>query len=108
MASMKHLHSYERSKNNMEIYRCIHPQCTHFTRRELIVGKEVTCTKCHEPMIAKNEQLHAGHNQIGVKKLTCLMCGNSPKRHQIQAIEDVLSDVLNDFSLGSDEGRESA
>jgi hypothetical protein len=95
MASLKHLHTYERSKHSMEVYRCIHPQCTHFTRRELIVGKEIMCSKCHQPTIARNEQLHAGHNKIGVKQLTCIMCSNSPKRFAIQAIEDVLGSVLN-------------
>jgi hypothetical protein len=108
MASLKHLHSYERSVKNMEIYKCIHPQCTHFTRRELIVGKEVICTKCHQPTIARNEQLHAGHNQLGVRRLTCLMCSNSPKRFQIQAIEDVLAGVLDNLDSDNLEGSKSA
>lgn len=96
MASLKHLHSYERSKENMEIYRCVHPQCTHFTRRNLIVGKEITCTKCHLPTLARQDQLHAGQTKIGVRTLTCVMCSNSPKRFALQAVEDVLAGVLTE------------
>lgn len=97
MASLKHLHSYERSKENMEIYRCVHPQCTHFTRRNLIVGKEITCTKCHLPTLARQDQLHAGQTKIGTKALTCVMCSNSPKRFALQAVEDVLANVLDNL-----------
>lgn len=82
----------------MEVYRCVHPQCTHFTRRILIIGKEILCHKCHLPTLARNEQLHAGHSQIGTKVLTCVKCSNSPKRFAIQAVEDVLTSVLNEVN----------
>lgn len=98
MAVLKHRHTYERSKETMEVYRCVHPQCSHFNRRSMIVGKEISCYVCHQPTLARQEQLRSGQVHIGVKRLTCIGCSKSPKRFEIQAIENVLTGILEEVN----------
>jgi len=105
MAKLNHLHTYERSKYNMEIYRCIHPKCTSYNRRDMIVGKEIMCGKCHEPTIARQEQLRAGQAKIGVKTLTCILCSKSTKAVELNAVTSVLDELLKDLNIDTEESR---
>jgi len=55
MPSINHTHKYERiiqGKNKSHIiFACRLPNCTHFLTRELIVGKESLCWKCHDSFV---------------------------------------------------------
>lgn len=95
MPSLNHLHTYERSKTNREIYRCIDPLCTHWDYRDKILGKAIICAKCHVQCTAMQMQLKSGQNRNGAKHLTCLACSKSPKRHEAIAAQEVISDILN-------------
>lgn len=99
MASLKHLHSYQRSKYNKEIYRCTHPLCTHYTRRDMLVDKKCTCNKCGSITSARQEQLRSGQNQVGTKDITCLGCSKSIRKHEHIAIEDTISELFETASI---------
>ena len=103
MASLNHLHIYERSKYNKEIYRCVHPQCSHYDRRGMIVGKEIECFKCHEVTLARQEQLHVGQFQLGTKVLTCIKCCKNSKKYIPIEVADVLNDMLTPVHSGFNE-----
>jgi len=79
VAALNHLHTYERTKSNREIYRCLDPHCTHFTLRERLVGKAVICAKCGQPTLAAQWQLKSGHARNGTKQLTCPACSKRAK-----------------------------
>jgi hypothetical protein len=88
------LHIYERSFSNKEIYRCIHPDCTHYTRRELLIGKRAECCKCHQPFIISKSQLKVGQKKSGRKNLVCFTCTKSPKAAVAKEVADVLDDIF--------------
>lgn len=96
MPSLNHIHSYRRSKSNIEIYQCTHPSCTHYTTRDLLLDKEITCHKCKEVTTATQMQLKAGQVRKGVKYLTCLKCSKSPKKHNVIAMEGFIQDFLGE------------
>lgn len=57
MPIKQHLHTYERSKLNAKTYRCVDPECSHFARRELLLGKYAECPFCKEKFILNSEEL---------------------------------------------------
>ena len=66
------LHEYERSKSNKEIYRCVHPDCHHYKRREFLLGKRAQCFKCKSSFILTRLQLNNFHP-------VCEYCTKSPR-----------------------------
>lgn len=94
MPSLNHIHEYERSKTNIEIYKCTHPSCTHYTTRDLLLGKEIICSKCKEVAVATQMQLKAGQVRKGVKSLTCLKCSRSPKRLEAIASQELVDNLF--------------
>ena len=46
MPSLTHTHTYARLDKERGLYKCAHPQCTHFIDRKLLVGKESVCNSC--------------------------------------------------------------
>jgi len=50
----KHLHTYVRSKRNKKIYRCVHPDCTHYTDRDNLRGKRAMC-RCGTSFIVEEK-----------------------------------------------------
>lgn len=76
------LHEYERSKDNKEYYRCIHPDCTHYQRRGRLEGKRAICHKCKNPFILSWAQLR---NKYPV----CDFCTKSPKAEALRAARDI-------------------
>lgn len=103
-ANEKHVctvHQYERSKVNKEIYRCIHPQCTHYMNRAYLEGKLAICYGCKNPFKLTWQQLRN-------KRPVCEFCSKSPKAKALRDIRDtVLSNIpkeLDDlFKQGSDD-----
>lgn len=57
MAAKNHTHKYrraigritEKNKDSKFIgyYKCVLPDCTHYNKAELILGKESICNRCH-------------------------------------------------------------
>lgn len=43
MPAMKHLHTYQKLKSRPETFRCLHPDCTHTQKYELLIGKRAAC-----------------------------------------------------------------
>ena len=87
-------HEYERSKSNKEIYRCIHPECTHYHRREFLIGKKAICPKCKKPFILDKVQLR---NKLPV----CEFCSKSPKAKALNIIRQELEELesLENFKI---------
>ena len=83
----KHIHEYQRSRSNKLIYRCVHPDCTHYTQKEFLEGKRALCRKCKDPFILTADQLK-NLNPV------CLNCSKSKKAERVQDMAEVLSGLF--------------
>jgi hypothetical protein len=88
----KHIHEYERSKANKDIYRCIHPRCTHYHNREFLVGKEALCPMCHNAFILDWKQLKN-------KRPRCEFCRTSTKSQNLRNARKAAIAVLNELPI---------
>ena len=86
MPSLKHLYTYERKKDKL-YYRCVHPDCTHFTKREDLEGKRALC-KCGEEYIITNKRPQR-HFQLAIPK-----CENCRKSKTMAASKAVAADIM--------------
>lgn len=44
---LDHVHTYHRIKYGKEfVWKCDHPQCSHFAREAIVKGKPCVCYKC--------------------------------------------------------------
>jgi len=43
MPGVKHVHCYERVSKKPNLYRCIHPDCSHYRDKSLLKGKRAVC-----------------------------------------------------------------
>lgn len=84
------IHTYERSKNNKEIYRCKYPRCSHYTNRQFLEGKEAECPKCKNSFILTWRHLR---NKLPV----CEFCSKSPKSRELRRARDIAFQALNDL-----------
>jgi len=89
------LHIYERSVSNIEIYRCTHPDCSHYIKREFLIGKRAECCKCHQSFIIPKSQLKAGQKKPGRKNLVCFTCTKSPKAIVQQQVVETLTGIFD-------------
>lgn len=80
MAALNHLHTYERMrKPKHEYFRCIHPDCSHYTHRDLLPGKRSVCS-CGEEFILNLEDLK-------LKLPHCVYCGKNPRPRPLEETE---------------------
>lgn len=91
--SMKHLHTYQRVKTG--VYRCLHPDCSHYSKVEFIRGKRASCI-CGKSFLLTKEALR-------LKNPHCETCGKSYHKKQEQhavvksiVISDILSNMLSE------------
>lgn len=98
----KHLHIYQRSVDNKEVYRCIHPDCPHYQRRAYLVGKRAECPKCHQPFIIQQVDVKAGQVKPGKKNLVCFNCSKSPKAAVQNQIISKLDEVFKEMEKDTD------
>jgi len=84
------VHELERSKANKNVYRCIHPRCSYFQRREYIVGKEILCSRCKNPFICSWRDLRS-------KSPRCEFCHNSPRSEALRAAREVAFSAINEL-----------
>jgi len=94
MPEPKHIHTYERSRANPKVYRCIDPDCTHYHSAEFLVGKRALCNKCQEAFVLERAQL-VGKNSV--KRPLCLNCSNSARakahREMLGVAEALLAEI---------------
>lgn len=86
------LHEYVKSKYNKEVYRCAHPRCSHFIKKDFLVGKESICHKCKSPFILTLEQLRN-------KYTVCLACSKSPKALEFKNAQELVKNVFDVLDL---------
>ena len=96
------IHIYERSVTNHTIYRCTHPDCKHYQKREYLIGKRAECPKCHEFFIISKSDLKAGQAKAGKRVLTCFLCGKSPKAKVQRQLTNQLESIFDDMDKEED------
>lgn len=77
MPAKKHIHTYERSKQNQNYYRCIDPDCTHREHKDNILGKRAACRFCKKQFILDQEALRR-------KDARCPACRRAGRRSNLQ------------------------
>ncbi len=82
-----HVHTYERSLSNKEVYRCIDADCPHYQKREFLIGKRALCPSCRNPFILEWVQLK-------YKRPVCLNCSKSKKAVQVRDIKSQIADLF--------------
>ena len=56
-----HLHIYERvstRKDPKQLFRCVDPDCSHYTKKSFLAGKRASCFFCFNEFILTSEQLN--------------------------------------------------
>lgn len=92
MPSINHVHKYRRSigriteknKNSgfLNYYKCAHPNCTHYLRAELILGKKSICNRCGKEFLLP----------LAIRALT-----NLPHCKQCTRVKEVVPEPVNDI-----------
>lgn len=102
MPVLDHIHTYEKwmikkghpmIRAGEEQYRCIDPDCTHFTAKSLVKDKRSLCTKCR-----RNEIILDREALRRVSPL-CISCGKTKEGAAMRAAEDMVQDVFKDLDL---------
>ena len=88
MTIQRHIHVYERSKWNKNVYRCADPSCTHFTRKEFIEGKQARCKFCGEIYVMEAYDLR-------LKNPRCSGCSNRTKHKERAETKELLENILD-------------
>lgn len=80
-----HIHEYVRMSPNQ--YKCAHPSCSHYTRREILIGKESLCSVCHtERILLDWESLR----RAGPRCLNCANTNEAKRKRQTkQQLEEL-------------------
>ena len=107
MSSLEHLHIYERIKDRPEFYRCIHPLCSHYAKKTMIMGKTAAC-KCGTEYLLDNFNL--------VKKTPkCPGCtkgriGRSKLQtgHNVSKLLGDLSDIANESDVINNDNQDKS
>lgn len=95
----KHIHTYQRISDRPDYYRCIHPTCTSFTRKSLLIGKLGLCPNCQNEFVLDREKLKR------VKPL-CDNCCNTKTAKEKRRIANIpeLAEVLANVQLDEPKG----
>lgn len=84
-----HVHTYERVTKKPNLYRCVHPDCKHYTDKIFLDGKRARCYKCPNTFILTKDQLKN-------KRPVCLNCSKSQKKTRVEDIKSKLEDLFKD------------
>ena len=72
---MKHYHKYQKvllgKKRDYLVYKCMIPNCKHYTSPELVPGKIALCFRCNQPFVVKHGSVRRGKEML---KLHCEPC----------------------------------
>lgn len=85
MPTLNHVHTYiRRSKST---YKCDHADCTHFARKEDILGKRSMCSVCLvKPIILDSEALRRVRPR-------CIDCSETTEAKNIRETKKVLEEL---------------
>ena len=99
MGTNRHLHTYERINGSKNRFRCIDPDCTHTSTKELLLGKRAMCVKCQQDCILTKEALRR-------KRVWCANrnCPNLPgnehlkekENQQFETLIDVVTEMIGE------------
>ena len=85
-----HIHKYIRVRLGKHIvYKCSLANCTHFLRRELVVGRLSICWRCGEPFVMNRES-------ITLARPRCTTCKKTAKKADIAAITEFIEKVVGE------------
>jgi len=84
-----HIHEYIRSATSKVIYKCVHPDCTHYHQKEYLIGKRALCGECKNPFLLTKLQLKN-------KKPRCEFCKDTPEARALKAANEGLVDFLDE------------
>lgn len=90
MPALKHIHTYERSKLNNRTYRCADPECSHYSRKELIEGKQAQCKFCGAIFILTAYDLT-------LKNPRCKRCSNLKRNKLENKAVDIMDEILSNL-----------
>ena len=93
MPSQNHVHTYVKFKSRPDYMRCAAPDCTHYTLKETLIGKNSRCALCGAQFILDKET-------IRLAKPRCLGCRSTKKAKVFQASQALAAQVLGTFELG--------
>lgn len=99
MASLKHVHLYERigpRTLKKRRWRCLDPACTHTASLEEVRGKQSKCT-CGEIFVLDTYSLNR------VKRPRCLLCRDTKEAKKHQVIGSVLDGIFSGLKEDSNE-----
>lgn len=99
MPVLRHVHTYERSKLNKTVYRCTDPGCSHFARRELLIGKYALCGACGMKFVLDEKQLE---NKVP----RCLNCANTKEAHEYREVRSLLGEIIREADIKEALGKE--
>lgn len=75
------VHKYQRVKlgtKGFEVYKCMKPNCPHYLRKELVVGKATECWRCGQTVIMTQPMAKQ-------KKPHCRNCTRPYIKHNTEA-----------------------
>lgn len=90
MPGLKHLHTYAKAKTK-HYFRCVHPECTHYTHRENLRGKKAMC-KCGRDFILP--ETFSNNNEFSRPELKCYLCRNTKKNKAMRVGEAIIDSLL--------------
>ena len=101
MPSQDHIHTYQRISDRPDYYRCIHPTCTSFTKKSLLVGKLGLCPNCQAEFVLSREKLKR------VRPL-CDNCSNTKAAREKRRIAQIpeVTDLLAQIQTENEEPKE--
>lgn len=95
--TLNHVHTYVRQqtvnrkpviRDNELMFKCNHPDCSHYAPYSLVIGKRSICAVCHEhELILTNRDLER-------VKPRCHMCSNTKDARNMRKAHDVAANLL--------------
>ena len=85
-----HIHTFERSLENKEIFRCVHPLCSYYWRRVYLIGKLARCQKCDLPFTLTRDALKR-------KRPICVSCSNTKAARELRELKHNAMAALADM-----------
>ena len=94
MPSLTHTHQYVQYKGRAGFWRCAHPQCSHYTDRESVLGKLSLCNNnCGTEFILDVEALLR-------RRPLCLNCSNTKKARAFRAGQKMMEALEVEEKVG--------
>lgn len=88
MPALKHVHTYVRLKSRPNTFKCDDPYCTHFERREMVLGKASLCNDCGKEFILDREALRR-------VKPRCLECSDTKAGQELRNSKKVMQAAID-------------